>query len=214
MIAAGIESFDTAKLPFGWFDGVVLILIIFGLFRGRKNGMAKEILPLFLWLGIVFGGAFGYETVGQLYINNFRFGRTAAYISGYMSIALVVWFVFIFLKNAFDKKLTGSGFFGGSEYYLGMVSGTVRYVCLIIFGLALLNAPYYTPAEIQAQKDYAFKNFGGGQKGFSGDYFPTVPSVQEQVFKKSLAGPFIKDKLDILLIESAPVAKKAPSTHS
>ncbi len=107
--------------------------------------------------------------------------------------------------------------FGGSEYYLGMISGTVRYVCIVFFVLALLNAPYYTPSEIQARKEYNNRVFGGGQKGFTGDYIPNMQEVQEQVFKKSLVGPFIKDKLDMFLIETAPAGKKAsaaPATHS
>jgi uncharacterized membrane protein required for colicin V production len=214
MIAAGLQSLNNDKLPIGWFDGVVVILIGFGLFRGRKNGMVKELLPLFLWLGIVIGGGLGYEKTGQIFINNLRFNRTTGCIFGYLSIALAVWLVFLFLKRLLDKRMTGSGVFGGSEYYLGMISGMVRYVCVVLFVAALLNAPFYTAAEIKAHREFNNRVFGGGEKGYSGDYIPSVQEIQEQVFKKSLAGPFIKDKLGIILIETAPVGRKTSSAYA
>ena len=109
-------------------------------------------------------------------------------------------------------RLTGSNIFGSGEYYMGMFSGMVRFACMIFFALALLNAPVYTPAEIQAHKAYAMRWFGGGLYG--GDYIPDMHTVQESVFKKSFLGPYIKDYLGTLLINTAPPESKKPAAKT
>ena len=48
--------------------------------------------------------------------------------------------------------------------------------------------------------------FGGGM--YSGNFFPDVNTVQEQVFKKSFTGPYLKNYLGTLLIDTAPPAVK------
>jgi hypothetical protein len=158
---------------------------------------------LFLWLALVLLGAFLYKPVAQLLVNYAGLKNvTSTFLIAYFIIAFVVFLVFSFLKRIFKEKLGGNNFFGSSEYYLGMISGFIRYACILIFFLALLNAPYYSAADIQAKKDYNARWFGGGLQGYSGNYIPDLQSVQESVFKKSLIGPHLKDYLDILLIET------------
>ena len=208
MIAMATQSFALDKVPFGWFDFVFVAVLGFGLWRGRKNGMTQEVVPMFHWLATILAAGLGYEPVGQVMFNVTGLGRAASDVLGYLAVALGVWIVFIMIKNALMPRLTGSNLFGGAEYYLGTLSGILRYLCVLLFALALLHAPHYTAAEIQAQKDFAFKTFGGGQQGFTGDFFPTMPQLQEAVFKKSLIGPVITDHLGALLINS--VATEGP----
>ena len=91
-------------------------------------------------------------------------------------------------------KLLGSDAFGRTEYYLGMASGLVRFGCMLLVALALLNARYFSPAEVRAMQKYNDEVYGS-------DYFPGLHSVQEAVFEKSITGPFIKQHLDFLLIK-------------
>jgi hypothetical protein len=62
--------------------------------------------------------------------------------------------------------------------------------------LALLNARYYSQAEIKAKLKYTNDVYGS-------DFFPTLQSVQSQVFEKSLTGSWIKNQLAFLLIKPA-----------
>ena len=128
--------------------------------------------------------------------------ETITYCCSYVMVAVAVFIVFSFIKRRLKPKLEGSNAFGSSEYYFGMVSGVIRYVCMVIFALALLNAPVYSAADIAQQKYLANKIFGGGLAGYSGDFFPTVSETQTSVFKDSLTGPFLKDYLSDLLINS------------
>ena len=47
------------------------------------------------------------------------------------------------------EKLVTNAVFGNLEYYLGMVAGVVRFACILLFGLALLNAPIVTDKELE-----------------------------------------------------------------
>jgi hypothetical protein len=46
-------------------------------------------------------------------------------------------------------------------------------------------------------------------KEYSGDFIPTVYEVQDNIFKKSLLGPLIRQNLSMLLINSNGAAQHA-----
>ena len=154
MIAVATQSFELDKLPFGWFDLMLVVVLGLGLFRGRKNGMTKEVLPMFQWVATVLLCGFGYETVGLFYTNILGLEVTPAFILGYLSVALFVFFVFLLVKKMLMPRLTGSNFFGGAEYYLGMISGMVRFSCVLLFGLAA----WIVPVLIRATPKFSLMN--------------------------------------------------------
>lgn len=206
---------------FNWFDVALVILVAFGFWRGRKHGMTKELLPTLQWLAILLAAGLGHVfladwfqqqgLVRQVFGNHYN-ERTVALLSGYLAITLVLVVVFTALRRKFNPKLEGSSFFGGHEYYWGVLAGSVRYLCLVLVALALLNAPRYSAADIAADKAYNNRWYGGGMKDFNGDFIPTVYEVQDNIFKESLLGPLIKDNLSVLLINSTPATKK--TAHS
>lgn len=200
--AAAAAPTATHGLPFNWFDLVVVAVLGFGLFRGRRNGMAKELLPLFEWLVLVLVPGLGYAMLAGL-LSGFLHDSLWNCIVAYLTLALAVFILFTILKRRLAEKLVKSDFFKGGEYYLGMLSGMVRYGCVLVFALALLNAPVYTPKQILEQRERDQRDFGGGpDSGFSGNYFPHVSTVQAEVFKESFLGPRIKVDLGVLLIET------------
>jgi uncharacterized membrane protein required for colicin V production len=220
MIAAITQKIASSKLLFNWFDVALVLVILFGFWRGRKNGMTKEFFPVCRWLAMVIAAAVGYQPLGDLLIKqgvikdvfgkNFN-EKTAAYVSSYLLIVVLVFIMFSCLKRPLKTKLEGSNFFGSGEYYLGMICGMVRYICMTIFALALLNAPYYSQTDIQNAKAFNNRWFGGGLAGYSGDFFPTLNELQISVYKDSLTGPFLKDNLSVLLVNTVgpggPAAK-------
>jgi uncharacterized membrane protein required for colicin V production len=215
MMALSIESLTPGKLPVGWFDFVFAALLVFGLFRGRKNGLTKELIPTLRWIAVVLAAGLGYEFAGQIFYNFSGMGRASSDCLGYVAVAFLVYIVFVPVDGFLKTRLEGSNLFGGTEYYLGALFGLIRSSCIILFFLALMNAPHYTAAEIQAQKNFAAQTFGGGEKGFDGDFFPTFQQVQEGVLKKSLVGPVITDNLGLVLINSVPAGpqKLAANPH-
>jgi hypothetical protein len=212
MIAADVQNMALDKLPVNWFDGVVLGLLILGLFRGRKHGMSKEVLPLLKWLTLVLVSGFFYPMTAQLFTNAAGLGKLASCLLGYLLLAFVIWIVFLLFKRLLGHRTSENNFFGSGEYYLGMAAGMVRFACMLLAVLALLNAPYYSQADIQAHEAYVKRWFGGGL--YSGNYFPDLQTVQSSVFKNSLTGPCLKDYLGALMIETAPPNAAKPQQKS
>lgn len=216
MIAAVIHS----NLLFNWFDVALVLMLGFGFWRGRKHGMTKEFIPFFRWMFIIILAGFGYSLLGNLLVQSdiikSMFGRrplqiTTAYITSYLIIAGIVWLVFIYIGRLLKPKLEHSSIFGSSEYYLGILAGTLRYACISLFALSLLHAPYYTSQDIAADKAYKNRWYGGGMRNFSGDFIPSVYEAQSAAFDTSLFGPFIDKHLSLLLINSRPtVVVKEP----
>jgi uncharacterized membrane protein required for colicin V production len=208
MIGAAIPNLALDNLPVNWFDGVVVGMLIIGLFLGRKHGMSKEVLPLLKWVSLVLVCGLWYQTAAQLLVNTAALSRLASCIFGYLLLAFVIVLLFMALRRLLVYRLAGNNLFGSAEYYLGMLSGMIRFACMLLAVLALLNAPFYTAADIIKHNAYVKRWYGGGI--YSGNFFPSLQTVQEQVFKKSFTGPYIKDYLGPLLIETAPPPTAKP----
>ncbi len=185
------------KIPINWFDLALVVVLLLGIWQGRKRGMSEETLPLVKWLIIVFGAALAYQPIAQLLMGSTPFGRLFCNIIAYAAVILVGFMVFSVIKRALGGKLLGSDLFGKSEYYLGMGAGMVRFACVLLVGLALLNARLYTAAEVRAMQKFQNDNYGS-------NFFPTLAGVQDSVFDKSLTGPLIKKYCGQLLIQPTP----------
>jgi uncharacterized membrane protein required for colicin V production len=218
MLAAAVHNSGPwwHHLGFNWFDVALLALLVIGFWRGRKRGMTKECLPTLQWVAILLAAGLGHTFLGgwfqqqgfirQVFGNHFN-EHTAALVSAYLVIMLAVVIVFAALRRKYHSKLEGSSVFGGNEYYWGVVAGLVRYLCMLLVALALLNAPFYSQAEIAASEAYNNRWYAGGVKNFNGDLLPSMYDVQDNVFKQSLVGPLIKQNLSVLLINSIPTGK-------
>lgn len=181
------------NLPFNWFDVFLLIWLGMGIFRGRKRGMSEELITFMQWVGIVAIGAIAYRPLGYWLHSTKVFGELTAYVLAYVAAALLVWGIAALLKRSLGGKLTGSDVFGKSEYYLGMPAGMLRFTCMLIAALAILNSRHYSREEIATYQKFQQDNYGS-------DFFPGLQSLQATVFEQSIAGPPIRKYLGFLLI--------------
>ncbi len=181
-------------MPFNWFDIAILLFLALGIQRGRKHGMSQEMILVLKWLAIVIVGGLGYSVIGDVISDNTVFTHLSAYLMAYVVIALGITVAFWAIKKMAHGKLVGSDVFGSGEYYLGMVAGLIRYICILVFFLSLLNARLYSQKEIA--DDLKFQN-----DVYGSNYFPKLYSVQDDVFQKSFAGPHIHNELGFLLIK-------------
>lgn len=191
-------------LPFNWFDVVVVAVLVIGLLRGRKRGMSEELISVLTWLAIAIGCAFIYQPLGTMIAGpGSAFSTLSGYLMAYLGAALLIAGIFALLKKSMGgDKLVSSDTFGRSEFYLGMVAGMVRFTCMLIVALALLNSRAYNTKEIQLENKYQKDVYGS-------DFFPTLYTVQAQVFEKSMMGPWIRQNLSPLLIKpTAPEQKQ------
>jgi uncharacterized membrane protein required for colicin V production len=191
-------------LPFNLFDVAFVGILVCGILRGRKHGMSEELMSLLKWMAVVIACSIFYEPVGVWMAQSTPFSLLSSYIFVYAGGAMLILAVFGLLKNQLGGKLVGSDIFGRSEYYLGMGSGFVRFACMTVAVLALLNATYISPAQVQAMEHFQNDMYGS-------NYFPTLHTAQAVVFEKSLTGGWIREHLGFLLIK--PTAPEDKSLH-
>ena len=185
----------------GWIDLLVVILIVVGVLRGRKRGMSEELLDVIKWSLIVLVAGLLYEPSGRWFSQLTVFSLLFSYLFAYVFIALVIFATFALIRSRMGDKLIGSDVFGRAEYYLGMVAGGYRYICVMLVAMAFLNARYYSPAEIAAKDKYQDQNYGS-------KFFPEMPDFQKAVFDHSLIGHAAQDYLNVILIRpTAPEDK-------
>jgi uncharacterized membrane protein required for colicin V production len=187
------------KLSVNWFDLCVLALLIVGIVVGRKRGMSVELLSVFQWLIIVVVAAMASGPFGKMLAEFSGLGPVFTYIFAYLLVAIAIKIVFVLIRRMAGEKLVSGEIFGRFEYYLGMAAGLVRFACMIVFFLALMNAKQVTKAELTAQLKY--------QQDWAGSvYFPPFGSIQRQIFEESVSGRAVKQYLPDQLINVDPSA--------
>jgi len=197
----------TSNLAFNWFDVAVLLMLVIGYSRGKKHGMSQESFAVLKWVALVLGCAIAYEPLGLWLADTAHIGKLLSFVLAYVVTAAVITMVFVYLNGAVGEKLKGSDLFGKAEFYLAMPAGMLRFACVVLVLLALLNARFYSTAEVRAMTKFQNDNYGS-------NFFPTLSSIQDDVFMKSFVGKQVKEHLGFLLIKpTAPLpTRSAPTT--
>jgi uncharacterized membrane protein required for colicin V production len=190
---------DLTKLNFNYFDGVVLVWLVVGVLRGRKQGMSQELLPMIKWIAMVVVGGLFYAPFSKAIRQNTgtAFNVLWANITAYLLIAFAIMILFAWIKKMVGEKLIGSDVFGSSEYYLGMIAGAIRFACMVLMLLALMNSRVYSKEEIEAEAKEM-------KKSMEDVTLPTYPTVQQAVLSGSLTGSSVRKYLPAILL--VPVA--------
>ncbi|HEX7862433.1 MAG TPA: CvpA family protein [Verrucomicrobiae bacterium] len=196
-----------ATFQLTWFDLVVLALVAYGIIRGRKRGMSEEILDVLQWLLIVVLGALLYTPLGKRIAGFGAFSLFIANLLAYTLVALTIKLVFSMVKRQVGEKLVHSDAFGRFEYYLGMLAGSVRCLCILIFALSFLHAKYISDAERLATAKMQQDNFGSIS-------FPTIGSLQQSIFHESYSGQFIKNNLKGQMVKPIAGSDTPPPSNS
>ncbi len=192
------------SLPANLFDLALVGVLVAGILRGRKHGMSEELMEMVKWLLVVICCALLYQPLGQMLANSTPFTLMSSFLFVYFGCAMAILGLFALGQHQLGGKLIGSDVFGRMEYYLGMGSGMVRFGCIALFVLAMLNARYFSRQEVLAME--RFQNDVCGS-----NFFPTWHTAQEVVFERSLSGPWIREHLGFFLIR--PTQPEDKSLH-
>ncbi len=187
----------SGQMPFNWFDVVVFLTLLVGYKRGQKHGMSQESLAVLKWIGIVIVAAIAYEPLGLWLSTTAQLSQLLSFVIAYAAIAGVVALIFVFIGSSVGEKLKGSDMFGKAEFHLGKPAGMLRFLCILLALLALLNARYYSTAEVKAMNKFQNDNYGS-------NFFPTLSSIQDGVFRESFLGKQAKEHISFLFIKPTP----------
>ncbi len=158
---------------------------------------------------IIFLGGTFHEPLGKLLTSitaTLGFSLLFWYITSYLIIALAVKTVFSVIKKMVGEKLVGSDLFGGGEFYFGMLAGMIRFSCMILMFLALLNSrPLPSEAKVAEKQKKQQDSLGS-------NYFPSLAAIHLDIMARSASGQFVTKYLKQLLIaptsaESKPLEK-------
>jgi uncharacterized membrane protein required for colicin V production len=194
------------NFQFTTFDFILLVVLFVGILRGKKRGISEELLDMLQWIAIVAIAGLFYRIPGPMLANSTGMPIMLSNIICYLVIAGVVTFLFKTIKRAVGEKLIQGDAFGRFEYYLGMLAGAIRFSCILLFVLAILNSYYSTPAERAATAKMQKDNYGSIS-------WPTWPTMQQSVFEDSPSGKFINAKLHHVLIEAVPPLPSRPGEN-
>jgi uncharacterized membrane protein required for colicin V production len=192
------------QIPFIWFDGVVAALLVAGIFFGRKRGMSQELIPLIEWLCIVFGCAYGTAYAAPILAERGGISLFQANLTTYISSMICLLLIFSKIKRVLGEKLLGSDSFGRFEFYLGMAAGAIRFGCMVIAALSLLHAREFSEKELTAQRKFQTEVYGS-------TFFPSLTSVQNDIFNRSFSGMNLKRFAPFLLLNSRWQATTKPA---
>jgi uncharacterized membrane protein required for colicin V production len=190
-----------ALLNVNWFDVGLVLMILLGFNFGRRRGMSRESVDLLQWIVILGLCTLGYQPLGRLLGDFSGFKPWANYTIAYLILAMVVMLVFNAIRRRYAEKLGSSHVFGKGEFYLGMAGGTLRFLLITLVGLALIHP--FAPARGGASSGARFQ-----QEELGSVFFPTLGTVQQDIFQGSVSGKWIGENLTFLLIEK-PTAPKA-----
>jgi uncharacterized membrane protein required for colicin V production len=196
-----------ADLSFNWFDLTALVFIVVGIFVGRRRGMSSELLPVLQWLAIVFLAALACDPFGRMLADISGLSALLMFVTAYLLTALGIKLAFFFIKRAVGEKLIGKDVFGNFEYYLGMTAGAIRFTCILLFALALLNARQVSEKELSTQISSQRESLGS-------IFFPPFGSIQRYVFERSFTGRMTKEYLSAQLINVDPSAGTGASREN
>ncbi len=195
------------RSQFNYFDVVVVVWLIIGLFRGRKRGMSQELLPTLEWIGIV-------VACGLLYWPLYPYVKEVTLLStlwscllAYGMVAMGIYIIYMVLKQNFAEKLVARDPFGSWEFYLGMAAGVVRFGCMVIVFLALINARIVSAAERAQTEKFQAANF-------SDIRFPTWGEFQQDVLFQSFTGKLVQKSMRPMLIATTDSPSDTPPHES
>ena len=190
------------------FDGFLLVWLVIGFFRGRKNGMSTEVLLVLPWLLIIVAGGFFYRVLGGFLKQGVpAISQPWCNLLSYLFIAIILGLLCSKLRSVVGEKLIGCELFGKYEYYLGMLAGIVRFACIGFVFMAVLNFSIVTKADNDETVKMLRKNF----EGFD---LPTPRSIQQAVLFESFTGHHAQLYLSQYFINSnssGPAATPAAS---
>jgi uncharacterized membrane protein required for colicin V production len=193
MMLSAVLPHVVKNAKFDYFDIIALCWLMIGMWWGRKRGMSQEVLPLLQWLGILAAGGLLYAPFGLAIHNSIRFSILWADITAYLLIAMGVHLLYLWARRMLAEKLSKKDLFGHGEFYLGMAAGCVRFGCMLLVCLSLMNSHVATQADLAQNEKFQ-------ATWFSDIRFPTYGEFQQDVLINSFTGSWVESNLRTVLI--------------
>ena len=181
-------------MPFSWFDGVVIVLLGVGVFKGKKHGMSEELFPLMAWLAVAVGAGMLYQPVGNFLAEHVRIPRYWIMVLTYIFIAFMLHTIFTVIRKKAKDQVQKIDIFGKMEYFLGMIAGALKVACMIVVGVSLFCSKIVTEEEVKRDRAKQENDLGT-------TFFPTRKTAHYDIVYGSFTGDFLRNKVPNLVMQ-------------
>ena len=184
-----------AALSLNMFDALILGALGWGIYQGKEEGASSTHVSVVQWMLIGLAGGFMGNLLGSFLLMIFGSPYWSQLFGFFLWIFMVACF-FAYLNSKGKGEWKDADWFGRTEYPLGILGGLIKYFCIILTIMSILNAKHYTPAMIKADRDWQIEEFGSM-------LFPSFTMLNNTVFNTSFSGPHLTKVFGWAILPSA-----------
>jgi membrane protein required for colicin V production len=174
MIAA-----ETAAASFNWYDIVVAVALLYGVWSGVRMGLFGEILRVVGMILMIVAALHFYIPVGNWLKSVTRLSEEPARLTAFVVIALAVYLIALAVRNFVTGKVKKFKFWALTDNLGGAVAGLVRMTVVmaaVTIGISLMRSPFW---HRQVSTNSVFGSTVVAQ-------FPSVAEVVKKSFPEKL----------------------------
>jgi uncharacterized membrane protein required for colicin V production len=173
------ETTVVHAVTFNWYDFVVLLALIFGVWSGIRAGFLGEIIRAIGLVVMAIVALVYYERAGSWLHASSGLAAEPSNLISFVVLAAGVYLLFVGLRSLLHRKMKKASTPAFVENTGGGVLGTVRMLTIMIcitIGLTLVRSPFW---HQQIAQDSRFGSYVVGK-------FPAVESLTHSNYEEKL----------------------------
>jgi membrane protein required for colicin V production len=174
MIAA-----QSAPASFNWYDIVVVVALLYGVWSGVRMGLFGEILRVVGMILTVVAAMHFCEPAGAWLKGVTGIAGEPARLTAFVAIAVAVWLIMLLVRNFITGKVKKFKFWAMIDNLGGAVAGLARMIVVmtaVTIGISLMRSPFW---HNQVSTNSIFGSTVVAQ-------FPSVAEVVKKKFPEKL----------------------------
>jgi uncharacterized membrane protein required for colicin V production len=173
-----ISNFLALSLAFNWYDLVVVVALLYGLWSGTRTGLSGEIIRVLALLLMIAAALHFYQPLGAWLSARSGLVKEVADLVAFVGIALLIYAVSLLLRAWIQRRRRKFVFGAAIENTGGALAGLLRMVAIMAWVtviLSLMRSPFW---HQHVARESAFGAFVVKQ-------LPAVKAVTEKQFPEN-----------------------------
>ena len=141
MIAA-----QSAPASFNWYDVVVAVALLYGVWTGVRMGLFGEILRVIGMIAMIVAALHFYTPAGNWLRSMTRMAEEPAKLTAFVAIALAVYLIALAVRNFVTARVKRFKFWALIDNLGGAVAGLVRMTVVmaaVTIAISLMRSPFW-----------------------------------------------------------------------
>jgi membrane protein required for colicin V production len=137
---------ETAGRSFNWYDVVVVVALLYGVWSGVRMGLFGEILRVVGMILMIVAALHFYVPAGTWLRSVTRMSEEPAKLTAFVVIAVAVYLIALTVRNFVSGKVKKFKFWAVIDNLGGAVAGLVRMIVVmaaVTIGISLMRSPFW-----------------------------------------------------------------------